>query len=72
VKTGIHTKAAISLTLLIISGLYSPAAAQPSYENYRLVWSDEFDGSGLPDSRNWSYEEGYVRNNELQYYTRQR
>ena len=35
---------------------------------YELVWSDEFDVDGKPDSRNWSYETGFVRNHELQYY----
>lgn len=39
---------------------------------WQLVWSDEFETDGLPDARWWSYEEGYVRNNELQYYTRER
>jgi beta-glucanase (GH16 family) len=34
-----------------------------------LVWSDEFDGSGLPDPNDWGYEQGFVRNNEAQYYT---
>ena len=34
-----------------------------------LVWSDEFDYSGLPDSTRWGNEVGYIRNNELQYYT---
>jgi beta-glucanase (GH16 family) len=33
-----------------------------------LVWSDEFDYQGLPDSRKWGGEEGYVRNKEVQYY----
>ncbi|WP_299199332.1 glycoside hydrolase family 16 protein [uncultured Amphritea sp.] len=33
-----------------------------------LVWSDEFNYQGLPDSTKWVYESGYVRNNELQYY----
>lgn len=56
------------LCILMLNYIY----AQPSYENYKLVWSDEFDGSGLPDPKNWSYEQGYVRNNELQYYTRER
>jgi beta-glucanase (GH16 family) len=37
-----------------------------------LVWSDEFDYAGLPDPLKWGYEAGYVRNNELQYYTRAR
>ena len=38
----------------------------------RLVWNDEFDGRGLPDPEKWSYEEGFVRNREFQYYTRER
>jgi len=36
------------------------------------VWSDEFEYQGLPDTAKWSYEVGYVRNRELQYYTRRR
>jgi beta-glucanase (GH16 family) len=37
-----------------------------------LVWQDEFDRAGLPDGSRWNYEEGFVRNNERQYYTRAR
>jgi beta-glucanase (GH16 family) len=36
---------------------------------WKLVWSDEFDTPGSPDARYWSYESGYVRNNEKQYYS---
>jgi beta-glucanase (GH16 family) len=32
------------------------------------VWSDEFDKDGAPDSSNWVYEKGFVRNSELQWY----
>ncbi len=39
---------------------------------WKLVWGDEFDKDGLPDSTKWDYEEGYIRNNEAQYYTRAR
>ena len=45
-----------------------PAAAS----DWKLVWSDEFDKPGLPDPAKWDYEVGFVRNNEAQYYTRQR
>lgn len=36
---------------------------------WQLVWSDEFDYKGLPDTNKWTYEKGAVRNRELQYYT---
>jgi beta-glucanase (GH16 family) len=35
---------------------------------WSLVWSDEFDADGWPDPRNWTYERGFVRNQELQWY----
>ena len=42
-------------------------------EGYNLVWSDEFDVDGLPDSSKWNFdteanETGWY-NNELQYYS---
>jgi beta-glucanase (GH16 family) len=37
-------------------------------DGYKLVWSDEFDVDGTPNSKNWNYEKGFVRNNELQWY----
>lgn len=37
--------------------------------DYKLVWSDEFDRPGMPDPRKWTFEKGYVRNHELQFYT---
>ena len=39
---------------------------------YSLVWSDEFNGTGLPDAAKWGYEVGMVRNHEAQYYTNAR
>lgn len=33
----------------------------------KLVWNDEFDGTTL-DDKNWTMEEGYIANNELQNY----
>ncbi len=35
---------------------------------YKLVWSDEFNQDGPPDSRKWTSETGFVRNEELQWY----
>lgn len=34
----------------------------------KLVWHDEFDVDGKPSSANWGYEQGFVRNEELQWY----
>jgi beta-glucanase (GH16 family) len=33
-----------------------------------LAWFDEFDGEGALDSSKWGFEEGFVRNEELQWY----
>ena len=41
-------------------------------QTWKLVWSDEFDKNGLPDSTKWNNETSIPRNNELQYYTNQR
>ena len=37
--------------------------------SYQLNWSDEFDYIGLVDPDKWGYETGFVRNDEVQYYT---
>jgi beta-glucanase (GH16 family) len=36
--------------------------------NMKLVWSEEFNVDGKPNSEFWSYENGFVRNEELQWY----
>lgn len=35
---------------------------------YELVWADEFETDGRPDPEKWTYENGFVRNEELQWY----
>jgi beta-glucanase (GH16 family) len=44
------------------------AANRYAAEGYQLVWADEFNRNGSPDSMNWSYERGLVRNEEYQWY----
>ncbi|MCV9387363.1 glycoside hydrolase family 16 protein [Reichenbachiella ulvae] len=39
-----------------------------SQKEYQLIWSDEFEGEGKPDTTFWSFERGFVRNEELQWY----
>ncbi len=50
----------------------SAPAADPFAPNppsgMRLAWSDEFNVDGRPDPSNWTYETGYVRNHEAQWY----
>ena len=43
-------------------------------EHLKLVWSDEFEYTGLPDTSKWSYDVGGHGwgNNESQYYTQNR
>ena len=36
---------------------------------YQMVWNDEFNYSGKPDSTKWGYNYGFVANEEKQYYT---
>jgi beta-glucanase (GH16 family) len=38
-------------------------------DQWKLVWAEEFDKVGAPDEEFWDYEIGYIRNQELQYYT---
>ena len=36
--------------------------------DYQLVWQDEFDQDGTPNPDFWTYENGFVRNHEAQWY----
>lgn len=38
---------------------------------YKLVWSDEFNKAGHPDSSIWNFEYGFVRNHEQEWYQSQ-
>lgn len=71
-------KASIKGILFFIVLLFPLFVQCQNKENYRtnhvkkLVWSDEFNYNGLPDSAKWGFEEGFVRNHEPQYYTKKR
>jgi beta-glucanase (GH16 family) len=73
----VKTFVCLGLVLFFLTGARADdklpgAIAAP--QDYRLVWADEFkqDPDGLPDPKKWIYEEGFVRNHESQYYTRER
>lgn len=64
------SRLALAGALLLWS--YPFAAGSPLEQSWQLVWSDEFNEDGLPNAQWWDFERGYVRNNELQYYTTKR
>ena len=68
------TACRIVMGMMVVSGcLRLHAQTAPALAaQWKLVWSDEFEGRGLPDTNKWDYEEGFVRNQEKQFYTRAR
>jgi beta-glucanase (GH16 family) len=40
-------------------------------ESYQLIWSDEFSNEGTPDTLKWRFENGFVRNDEAQWYQKE-
>ena len=56
------------ITLLLASLVGLSSKAQTHYEGYKLTWQEEFNYEGAPDSSIWNYEEGFVRNKEVQWY----
>ncbi len=51
--------------------LFEQIKKSPTESGWKLLWSDEFNYTGLPDSTKWNYDVGGHGwgNNELQYYT---
>lgn len=73
---GLNTTAAFTAELdparLVVSQKDSDAPQTVKTTDGRtlkLIWNEEFNGEGLPNSKYWNYEVGFVRNNEEQYYT---
>lgn len=71
-----------NITLLIVTHLliagtiyaqnidpYQPDFSAPAHKDgFTLVWKDEFNHNGKPDTADWIYEYGFVRNEEEQWY----
>jgi len=57
-----------SIVLFLLLILLSNTATL-AQQKRQLVWSDEFNYTGAPDSKKWIYEQGFIRNQEKQYYT---
>ena len=56
------------LLVLLSIALFQGCSEKKAWD---LVWSEEFEYSGEPNSQIWDYELGFIRNRELQYYTNQ-
>ena len=55
------------LTTMIMLACLMPVFAQDGPQ-WKLVWSDEFNGDGPYDATVWEPERGFVRNHEAQWY----
>jgi len=59
--------------ILLIITVFSLESQSDLHDGYQLVWAEEFDYSGLPDSTKWGFETKGNKhgwgNNEKQYYT---
>lgn len=55
-----------TMLVLIFIGASTVSCGEPGM---KLVWADEFNEAGMPDTTKWGYEVGNVRNREWQYYT---
>lgn len=51
-----------------LKSLFSCALLLTGCAAEHLVWQDEFDVPGAPDPASWTFEEGFVRNREAQWY----
>ncbi|WP_047417371.1 family 16 glycosylhydrolase [Cellulophaga sp. Hel_I_12] len=49
--------------------LFERLKTSPSKNGWHLVWSDEFNYTGKPDTTKWGYDYRFIANQEKQYYT---
>jgi len=64
------SRSTVVIALVLVGAGESCLAADGDLrkDRYRLVWADEFDHDGPPDPQHWTFESGFVRNDELQWY----
>jgi len=60
------------LFIAVVLTVFGSGCSQKNKDEWKLVWSDEFNYNGLPDETKWNYDTGSNNgwgNNELEYYT---
>ncbi len=57
-----------------LSGVSDTRVSEQKFDasKWKLVWADEFNKGDAPNEADWCYEEGFLRNNEVQFYTKNR
>jgi beta-glucanase (GH16 family) len=58
----------VAIDGLLLAAACVSASETMAPDEYKLMWADEFERDGPPDPQNWSFELGFVRNEELQWY----
>jgi hypothetical protein len=58
----------LALFVLCFIDTIASGIKNSNQSDWKLVWADEFDKDGRPAPRKWSYEAGFVRNREFQWY----
>ena len=58
----------LELFLLLPFVMANLSTKAQNISGYKLVLADQFNEIGVPDPANWTYETGFVRNNEFQWY----
>ncbi|MEY8244927.1 BNR-4 repeat-containing protein [Heminiphilus faecis] len=53
---------------VLLSAAIACTGTARAADDWELIWSEEFDRDGAPDSTVWNYETGFVRNGEAQWY----
>lgn len=62
---------ALLLTLSLLSAKGNEEVSPPRDESYQLIWADEFEGEGAVDETKWTFERGFERNHEAQWYQKE-
>jgi len=67
-KISINCLLILALAMGSCNSFKKGASGISELKGYDLIWADEFENVGVPNPEFWSHENGFARNNELQWY----